>query len=140
MWENVNFVCVVPEGKQESKCYEMFECKVYDQDLINDDYIGICNVFYDPEVADKNGVVSCIRNKIVKDEKICGALKFHGKFKRICQQSQQIIINSFAQLSSQKHQIYQICLTELKFTQNNTFKADEKMKISYVDLNDCKKL
>ena len=50
----------------------MFQLRIYDEDLINDDYLGLCDVVFDSEVANGDGVVECIRGKVVKEDKVCG--------------------------------------------------------------------
>ena len=51
-------------------------------------------------------------------------MKMHGKFKRIYQDPQKIISQSFSALNPEKHRLYQICLTELKFFTDNTVNLD----------------
>lgn len=71
---------------------------------------------YDEEVAGLGNELSCIRASISKEEKNCGELRLHGKFKRIEQSAHKVVSHAFSKLVAEKHQVYQVCLTEMSFT------------------------
>lgn len=107
----------------------MFQCKIYDEDLINDDYLGVCSVVFDPKIADTDNSIECIRAKIVKDSKVCGSIRINGKFKKIHQEAQKVISHSFRPLTPNQHHVYQVCLTSIKFLNSESLDLEEKLKV-----------